>query len=131
MTRLVQLENGGSRAVALVEEPRLKLISGMRSVYELAQFADRCGISLIKEIHERVISKEFDYDEIYSGRSDWKLLPPIDFPEEPARCLVSGTGLTHLGSAKNRQAMHSVSDAEMNDSMKMFRWGVEGGKPAA
>ena len=55
---------------------------------------------------------------------------PIDHPAEPARCLVSGTGLTHLGSAKNRQAMHSVGEAEMTDSMKMFRWGVEGGKPA-
>jgi hypothetical protein len=39
--------------------------------------------------------------------------------------------LTHLGSAKNRQAMHSASEAELNDSMKMFKWGVEGGKPAA
>ena len=26
--------------------------------------------------------------------------------------------------------MHNASEAEMNDSMKMFRWGVEGGKPA-
>lgn len=131
MTRLVQIQNGGSCAVALVEEPRLKLISGMSSVYELAQFAERSGVSLVKAVQDRVISKELDYDEIYSGQSDWKLLPPINFPGEPARCLVSGTGLTHLGSAKNRQAMHSVSEAEMNDSMKMFRWGVEGGKPAS
>jgi hypothetical protein len=27
--------------------------------------------------------------------------------------------------------MHSASEAEMNDSMKIFKWGVEGGKPAA
>jgi hypothetical protein len=27
--------------------------------------------------------------------------------------------------------MHSASEAEMNDSMKIFRWGVEGGKPAS
>jgi hypothetical protein len=26
--------------------------------------------------------------------------------------------------------MHSASEAEMNDSMKMFKWGVEGGKPS-
>ena len=71
-----------------------------------------------------------DYDPVYFGKSEWKLLPPIDHPIEPARCLVSGTGLTHLGSAKNRQAMHSASETEMNDSMKIFRWGVEGGKPA-
>jgi hypothetical protein len=55
-------------------------------------------------------------------------LAPIDHPE-PARCLVSGTGLTHLGSAKNRNAMHAASNSE-TDSMKMFRWGVERGRPA-
>ena len=71
-----------------------------------------------------------DYDSIYHGKSAWRLLPPIDHPSEPARCLVSGTGLTHLGSAKNRQAMHGASEAELSDSMKMFKWGVEGGKPA-
>jgi hypothetical protein len=71
-----------------------------------------------------------DYNSIYEGKSAWRLLPPIDHPAEPARCLVSGTGLTHLGSAKNRQAMHSASEAELNDSMKIFRWGVERGKPA-
>jgi hypothetical protein len=27
--------------------------------------------------------------------------------------------------------MHGASDAELTDSMKMFRWGVEGGRPAA
>ena len=55
--------------------------------------------------------------------------PPIDHPEESSRCLISGTGLTHLGSARNRQSMHAVKDEELTDSMKMFRWGVEGGRP--
>ena len=58
-------------------------------------------------------------------------LTPVDHPAEPARCLVSGTGLTHLGSAKNRDAMHGKSDAELTDSMKIFRWGLERGRPAA
>ena len=57
-------------------------------------------------------------------------MPPLDHPDEPARCLVSGTGLTHLGSAKNRQAMHGAT-AQMTDSMRMFQLGVEQGKPAA
>src|SRR4051812_40271390 len=99
MTRLVQIQNGNARAVALVEEPQLRLIAGTQSVYELAQFADATGASLIKVINERVIGKQLDYDSIYSGASEWKLLLPIDHPTEPARCLVSGTGLTHLGSA--------------------------------
>jgi hypothetical protein len=129
MTRLVQIQNGAARAVALVDEPRLRLLAGAQSVYDLVQSAVFGGTPLLKLIGERFTDKDFDYDAIYSGKSDWRLLSPIDHPGEPARCLVSGTGLTHLGSAKNRQAMHSAKE-EMNDSMKMFRWGVEGGKPA-
>lgn len=131
MTRLVQLQNGPTRAVALVAELRLQLIAGAQCIYELAQSSAVTGTPLVKLIAERATDKVMDYDAVYAGASDWKLLPPIDHPGDPARCLVSGTGLTHLGSAMNRQAMHSVSEAEMNDSMKMFRWGVEGGKPAA
>src|ERR1019366_7633386 len=44
------------------------------------------------------------------------------------------TGLTHLGSAKDRQAMHLAEAAKaepITDSMRMFQWGVEGGRPAA
>ena len=48
---------------------------------------------------------------------------------DPARCLVSGTGLTHLGSAANRNAMHGKTDAELTDSMRMFRAGLDGGRP--
>jgi hypothetical protein len=48
---------------------------------------------------------------------------------------VSGTGLTHLGSAEARDAMHrrmaaaTASGAEVTDSVRMFQWGVEGGRP--
>jgi hypothetical protein len=129
MTRLVQIQSGSTRAVALVEEPHLRLLGGVESIHELATLAAAVRTSPLKLIPERVTGKLLDYDEVYCGESDWRLLPPIDHPTEPARCLVSGTGLTHLGSAKNRQAMHSASEAEMNDSMKIFRWGVEHGKP--
>ena len=130
MMRVVQIQNGASRRVALVEEPRLKLLSGVKSVYELAAAADAKGASLSKLVRESVTNESLNYDEVYLGKSAWKLLPPMDHPQEPARCLISGTGLTHLGSAKNRQAMHSVNEVEMNDSMKIFKWGVENGKPA-
>lgn len=130
MTRLVQIQNGPNRRVAVVEEPHLCLLAGVKSIYELVSGLDSSGGSLTKLVRELTSTKRLDYDEVYFGRSDWHLLPPIDHPTEPARCLVSGTGLTHLGSAKNRQAMHSANEAELNDSMKMFKWGVEGGKPA-
>ncbi len=79
------------------------------------------------------------YDAVYELRSAWRLLPPFDHPEEPGRCLVTGTGLTHKASADNRQAMHTTdvpgataAPAEaLTDSMKMYRIGLEGGRPAA
>ncbi|MGH9522352.1 MAG: AraD1 family protein, partial [Terriglobales bacterium] len=39
-------------------------------------------------------------------------------------------GLTHLKSAENRQAMHAAG-ATLTDSMRMYEWGVEGGRPSA
>ena len=71
-----------------------------------------------------------EYDPIYRGQSEWRVLPPIDHPAEPSRCLVSGTGLTHLGSARDRQDMHAIASEDLTDSMKMFRWGIAGGRPA-
>jgi hypothetical protein len=43
---------------------------------------------------------------------------------------VTGTGLTHKASADNRQSMHGAA-ATLTDSMKMYRIGIEGGRPAA
>jgi len=59
-----------------------------------------------------------------------ELLAPIDHAD-PAHLLMTGTGLTHLGSAEGRDKMHrAISDAaQQTDSMKMFLMGVEGGKP--
>jgi hypothetical protein len=130
MIRLVQLQQGALRRVALVEEPRLRLLESFASVYDLAKSSRASGLPLSRVVRERAGDDTLDYDAVYRNDSPWRLLPPIDHPLEPARCLVSGTGLTHLGSAKNRQSMHSLQESDMNDSMKMFKWGVEGGKPA-
>jgi len=130
MTRLVQIQNGATRRVALVEEPHLRLLAGVESIYELATNLDVAGGSLTKVVRDRLSTQRLDYNAVYSGNSIWRLLPPMDHPSEPTRCLVSGTGLTHLGSAKNRDAMHETRETDLTDSMKMFKWGIEGGKPA-
>ncbi len=58
------------------------------------------------------------------------LLCPVDHAD-PAHLLVSGTGLTHLGSAEGRDKMHKAAAAgAATDSMRMFLEGLEGGKPA-
>jgi hypothetical protein len=127
-TRLVQLTRGSARRVARVEEPSLHLLDGVDSVLTLAARAIAAGVPLPALVNQRTTGETLDYDPIYAGASEWRLLVPIDHPE-PARCLVSGTGLTHLGSAANRAAMHNKSDAELTDSMRMFRSGLEGGRP--
>jgi hypothetical protein len=129
MTRLVQIVRGPERRVALVDEPHLRLLDGCNSIYELASSAILAGIKLGDVAHQQAIGNTLDYDPIYIGRSEWRILPAIDYPGEPARCLLSGTGLTHLGSAQNRQAMHAVASEQLTDSMKMFRWGLDGGRP--
>jgi hypothetical protein len=130
MTRLVQIRNDAVRAVAVVNEPRLQLLEGTASIFDLAREALRLGKPLTALVREKATGESLEYDAIYRGASSWRLLPAVDHPLEAARCLVSGTGLTHLGSARNRQQMHGGDEAGMNDSMKMFKWGVEGGKPA-
>lgn len=129
MTSLVQLQKGADRAVALVDEPSLTLIAGAESVYALAAEAADTRTSLSTLARDRATGDRLEYDAVYIGESDWRLLAPIDHPVDPARCLVSGTGLTHHGSAANRNAMHGSSDADLTDSMKMFRLGMEGGRP--
>ena len=70
-----------------------------------------------------------DYEQLLAEK---RLLPPLLHPD-PAHCYVTGTGLTHLGSADTRDSMHKKVSGEvesLTDSMKMFRLGLEGGKPA-
>jgi len=128
-TRLVQLHQGTARRVARVDEPNLRLLSGVDSIVDLADAAIIAGVPATTLVDRHSSSDVIDYEAVYSGASEWRLLVPIDHPE-PARCLVSGTGLTHLGSAASRNAMHGKSDAELTDSMRMFRSGLEGGRPS-
>jgi hypothetical protein len=130
MTRLIQIKKGSLRRVALVEEPNLRFLDSCCSIYELAHLAISQGVRLSEIARARSRRDSLEYEPIYRGQSEWQLLPAIDHPDEPARCLISGTGLTHLGSARNRQSMHEIKSEDLTDSMKMFRWGVEGGRPA-
>src|SRR6266581_4517836 len=110
MTRLVQIKKGIVRRVALVEEPHLRVLDGCNSVYELAQSAIKERVKLIDMTRKRLTSERLDYDLVYNSNSEWRLLPPIDHPDECSRCMVSGTGLTHLGSARDRQSMHAADN---------------------
>lgn len=131
--RLLQfLTKRGERRVAIADEDRrgaLRVVSGTDSVYRLALAAIDNGVG-IGELAERRASDEMvDYDTVISvGR----LLPPLDHPGDPAHCVVSGTGLTHLDSASphDRAPLSGGGGGgELSDSMKLFRIGLERGKP--
>jgi hypothetical protein len=129
MMRLVQISNPSfGRRVALVDNSTLWLLGTHRSVDAFALAAIETGTPLADLIRTDISDISLDYDEVYALHSGWSFLPSFDHPEEPARCLVSGTGLTHLASAANRDAMHAA--ATVTDSMRMYNLGVERGRPA-
>jgi hypothetical protein len=114
--------------VAVVDEPNLRLVPDATSVYGLAMAAITAGTTLERSIQKRGGGETIPYDAVYAGTGEWSLLPPFDHAAEPARCFVTGTGLTHKASAESRQSMHAGVQTE-TDSMKMYRIGLEGGRP--
>jgi hypothetical protein len=129
MNRLIQFsENGGQRRVGLVApDGQLRVLNGFTRVYDLALAASRSGQPLLS-LAQSNAGAEADYERIARER---RLLPPLDHPD-PAHFLVTGTGLSHLGSAQSRDAMHAKLDgpeSQMSDSMRIFKWGLAGGKP--
>jgi hypothetical protein len=128
--RLAQLRDAaGKRRVAATTDDKSHRLVDAETVYELALDAIDSARSLVDVVKERLTQDGVDLD---AAEAEGRLLPPLDHPV-PTRCWVSGTGLTHMGGAAARDAMHkkiAAADSELSDSMKMFKWGVEGGKPA-
>ena len=123
------LDENGQRAVAVVEGASARTVANATSVYDITLAALNAGTTVAAVIATATLGKAQNRDAILA---EGRMLSPIDHPD-PAHLYVTGTGLTHLGSASTRDAMHkanqSVSDAPLTDSMKMFRMGLEGGKP--
>jgi hypothetical protein len=130
--RLIQYRHDSDQpAVGIVDGSYIRPLQHLHTSYELALAAIKQNVSIERLIGDLIASKKLDYQQlIEQGR----ILSPFHHPD-PAQLLVSGTGLTHLGSADARDAMHrkikSAEQAELSDSMKMFRMGLEGGKPPA
>jgi hypothetical protein len=127
--RLLQIGGRDGRRVVATDGGRAWYVRRARTVYELAMTAIRRGTTLAKLVESAGNAGDVDLKALYkSGR----LLTPIDHPD-PAHLFVTGTGLSHLGSAQSRDAMHAklsdTSETELTDSMRMFRAGLEGGKP--
>ncbi len=102
-------------------------VSGVTSVYELARRAADEGLTLADVVN--TVDRGPDVD-VAAALNDGMVVAPVHHPD-PAHMLMTGTGLTHLGSADGRDRMHrgTESGAKTTDSMKMFQLGVEGGRP--
>ncbi|MEJ8843590.1 AraD1 family protein [Lacibacter sp. H375] len=128
--RLVQLGNSGlQRKLALVQEPFLILLNNFSTAYDLILEVIKTKTDVRLLIENTLSSLQLEYDLVYEGKTDWKILPSFDCPQNPFACLVSGTGLTHKNSALNRQMMHAAKEETLTDSMKMYQWGLEAGQP--
>ncbi|GGC07346.1 hypothetical protein GCM10011494_27450 [Novosphingobium endophyticum] len=119
----------GKRSVILAEDSAAHFLRDVRTVRELALQAIATGETLAATARACPTGDPVDIAaEFAAGR----LLAPIDH-DDPAHLLMTGTGLTHLGSAEGRDKMHkaAASGEHQTDSMRMFLEGLEGGKPAA
>lgn len=133
--RLVQfLDEAGRQRVGVPSDDgsRLRVVRDAAGVYDLAFQASRAGLSLHELVAQQLSDEVVSYDRVIAER---RILPPLTHPE-PARLLLSGTGLNHLGSALARNTMHAQANApgdtpvKKTDSLILFEWGLAGGKPA-
>ena len=125
--RLVQFKKEtGKVGVAKVDGEFLHELKGWNSTYDLAQEAIRNKKSLNDVVRQHLGDVRHSYPRIISSN---RLLPPLTHPD-PVRLWVTGTGLTHLGSAAARDSMHTVVEEGLTDSMKMFNMGLREGKPS-
>ena len=128
--RLIQFvtEDGGRAVGAITDSGAPRLVRNATHVRDLALEAHRSGRSLADVVEAHGLGDAVDYDRLITEK---RLLVPLDHPE-PSHVVLALTGLTHLGGAQTRDSMHvKLQGSDLTDSMKMFKMGLEGGKPAA
>ena len=127
-SRLVQLRasNGRRMLAGIAEDGIARRIDRVDSSRALAMAAIDDGTSLADAVAARLTDEVVDLE---TAQAEGRLLPAIDH-EDPAHLHLTGTGLTHLGSAEGRDKMHKeAAGGSVTDSMRMFMMGLEGGKP--
>ncbi len=125
---LSQVKGAQGTLVVARDSAEARVVTGVASVYDLALSAIVAGRGLAEEVAVRGLGEVVD---LAQAAAEGRLALPVAHPD-PAHLHLTGTGLTHLGSAFARDAMHVKLGAEtLTDSMKMFRMGLETGRPAA
>ena len=127
--RLVQLRTAAGERIlaALDDDGDARRVEAVDGSYALAMAALAERVSLAQAAKSRLGGSV----DVQAALAEGRLLPPIGH-DDPAHVHLTGTGLTHLGSAEGRDKMHKqAAGGTVTDSMRMFMMGVEGGKPAA
>ncbi len=126
---IVQItDSKGKRRVGLVDGAAIVLLKKVPRSIDLAALAILEGKSLSATAKSLATSATENYA---AALKEHRVHVPADHPD-PAHCLITGTGLTHLGSAAARDKMHQKLESkteDLTDSLKMFKMGIEGGKP--
>ena len=120
----------GKRRVGLVVGASIIVVTKAKTTLDLARMALAEGKRLAAIASSLAGTATEDYA---AALKEKRILNPVDHPD-PAHCIITGTGLTHLGSASARDGMHKKlagAADELTDSLKMFKLGLEGGKPKA
>ena len=104
---------------------------GVQRVVDAYQRASAAGVTLIDCLTELAgrSAVRLGYAELLANRDLARgsvLRPPVDLAD-PYRVLITGTGLTHLGSMQSRDQMHAATqkatttpEPPKTDSRKMF-----------
>ena len=126
ISQIIQAD--GTIAVVVREGSEAAIVRGAVSTYALAIEAMAKGVSLSSVIMEHGLGQAVDLVQL---ASEGRITLPLTHPD-PAHMHLTGTGLTHLGSAAARDAMHTKLQSDtLSDSMKMFQMGLAEGRPAS
>lgn len=128
LTLLQHRSSDGVRSVVACNRGTTRVVRGFQTIREMALAAIERAVDLA------TIVDNADSGDVVNSRelaNAGEVLAPIDHPD-PAHMFVTGTGLTHLGSAEGRDRMHraAASGEQLTDSMRMFLEGLESGKPS-
>jgi len=128
--RLIQYtgRDGASRVGCVDTSGVARTIRGMNTTFEIATNAINRDIKISEFVEERLTDESESVTTILEEK---RIRAPFHHPD-PQRQILTGTGLSHLGSASARDSMHTKLNQphdDLTDSMKMFKLGLDGGKP--
>lgn len=127
--RLIQFINHKRQCkVGIVEDERVHILTNVGSTYDLFFETAKDNSNITNKALQLVSNHYESYQQLIDEK---RMLVPLNHPD-PYHTWITGTGLTHLGSASSRNAMHekagNLGGMKITDSMKMFRMGVDNGR---